>query len=57
MRIKLGEYIHEVDKVWVRTRDICIGTTFYQTGDKTQEIGEQLFKEGYADLTPFKTCL
>ena len=56
MRIKLGEYIHEVDKIWVRTRDICIGITFYQTGDKTQEIGEQLFKEGYADLTPFKTC-
>jgi len=54
MRIKVGEYIREVKKVWVRDTDIYIDTNFYQTGEQTQVIADKLLKEGYADLTSFE---
>jgi hypothetical protein len=54
MRIKIGEYIREVKKVWVRDTDISIDTNFYQTKEQTQVIAEQLLKDGYADLTDFE---
>lgn len=54
MRIKVGEYIYTVDKVWVRETDLMIGNKFYQTGNRTEEIADQLLKNGYADLTHFK---
>lgn len=54
MRIKIGEYIRVVEKVWVRDTDIVIDTKFYQTGEQTQTIADQLLKDGYADLTSFE---
>lgn len=54
MRIKFGEYIKEVDSVWIRDTDILINTDFYRTGEQTQEIADKLLKYGYADLTSFK---
>lgn len=53
MRIKFGEHITEYDDVWVRSNDICIGHTFYNTGSDTEEIANQLLTQGYADFTPY----
>lgn len=54
MRIKVGEYIRKANRVWIRDTDIEIDDKFYQTGIQTQEIADQLLKEGYADLTSFE---
>jgi len=55
MRIKFDNTIEEVEKVTVRTEvsDIGINGKFYRTGDKTNAIGEQLLKDGYADLSSY----
>ena len=57
MRIKIGEYITEVNRVWVRETDININGDFYHTGEDTKTIGNQLLTQGYADLTNYKTLL
>lgn len=54
MRIKNGDYIQEVEKVQVRSEDIVVGTYFFLTKEHTKEIGDQLLKQGYADLTEFE---
>lgn len=53
MRIRVGEYIHEVKEVQVREDDILIGVFHFKTGKRTQEIGKQILEKGYADLTDF----
>ena len=54
MRIKIGEYIEEVNCVCVRNTDIMIGTKFLNTGEDTEKIGNQLLTQGYADLTNYR---
>lgn len=54
MRIKYGEYITEIDQVWIRKNDIEINFQFYQTGNQTDKIAKQLLEKGYADLSSFK---
>ena len=51
MRVKINDKIKEVDDITIRTNDIQIGIAFYQTGDRTKELGEQLLTKGYIDLT------
>lgn len=54
MRIKIGEYIEEVNCVFVRNTDIMIGTKFFPTGEDTEKIGNQLLTQGYADLSAYR---
>ena len=53
MRIKEGEFIREVTCVQVREKDIIINRIFYYTEDDTKKIAEQLFAQGYADLSAY----
>lgn len=53
MRIKTGEYIQEVNTIWIRSDDIEVNNRFYQTKEYTNEISTQLLEKGYADLTKF----
>lgn len=54
MRVKFGEYITEVEQVWIRTDDIVIKQCFYQTGEQTENIAKQLLEKGYVDLSAFE---
>lgn len=58
MRIKYGNYIKTVEEVKIREEvgDIWADGYYYRTGDNTSAIGEQLLKNGYADLSSYSRC-
>lgn len=53
MRIRYGNYIGVVVKVEIMSGEIWADGYCYRTGDDTSVIGEQLLKEGYADLSSY----